>query len=156
MRKVILVAVTVALTFACGSSGGGGAPLDPNFLGSWSGKSQLAVTNVATYTAVPATVNILTVSGNTATVLNCLAATQTYTGSGDTASWSGSTTCPPTGEGTCGQFTVTAMSSNIALSGGVLTIVNMGTAAYGGSGSYCGKTYAYTREFSGGVKDAGP
>ena len=155
MRQVILLSVAVALAFACANSTSGGAVLDPNLLGTWNGQSQLAVTGVATYTAVSAEVVVLSVSGNTATLLDCNNGTVTFTGSGDTATWSGSLTCPPTDVATCGEFTTNPTNNNLALVNNVLMLTITGNVTYGGTGGYCGKTYPFTREFFDGVKDAG-
>ena len=144
MRRILWVVVTVALA-GCGSD-----KLNTAFAGIWTGPATL--TMGATMGAYTATENVqltatlpsettLTISpvcpGNTGSL--------TATGSGDSASWTGTVTCPPFAVGPCASVTVTLNNGTGSLSsdGKTLTLRATGTA------SGCSTTASFSWDFSG-------
>jgi len=120
MRKVILGLVAVWLS--CGSSNSSQAPLNAAFAGTWAG----TITFSGTITgSANAQLIISGVNGNSMQIGPLCpdgTGTVTATGSGNTASWSGSLACAPTsGLSNCPSAVLTFTSLSSALSGTTLS-----------------------------------
>jgi hypothetical protein len=139
-RTLLLPAMGGCLfLFACGGA------LDPNFSGTWTGEETLSLENVGSYK--PDEVQfVVTVNGNTAMVQSCGGATETFTGSGDSISWSGSVACPPvsfSGTFNCPSVVMTYRNARGNLTNNTLTSLTTGNAAG------CGASHGFTLVFSG-------
>jgi hypothetical protein len=125
MRRAVLGLVAVSLS-ACGSSSSGQAPLNSAFAGTWAGS--FAFTGALTGSASGQLT--ITVSGNSMQVgFMCPDGTGTVTasGSGNTASWSGSLVCPPTsGVSNCSAAVFTFTSVAPTLSSNTLNVLAQG------------------------------
>jgi len=90
---------------------------------------------------------LVTVSGETANVEVCENGSIAFTGSGNSASFSGSFTCPDayslSGDFTCSTITVVFTSGTATLSNGTLTVTTNGTA------SGCNASYSITQTQTG-------
>lgn len=136
MRQSIFLGVSVALLCSCGNSSspdGGTPPLSSGFAGTWKGMYSFALTGPGTYGPSAVTFPV-TVSGNTATVEVCRNGNITPSGSGDSASWTGTLACPDTitlsgANYTCASVSLSFTSGTIALSNGTITVVTNGTVA---------------------------
>jgi hypothetical protein len=145
MRKVMLGLVAISLS-ACGGSSGspGQAGLNTAFGGLWVGTFTLAGAITGSATGQLA----VSVSGDSMDVgFLCPDGTGTVTasGSGNSASWSGSLVCPPTsGASNCpaGVFTFSSMAST--LSGTTLNVLAQSNLSGCPSGNG-----AFTLSFSG-------
>lgn len=141
MRPVLGLVVLVC---GCGSSEE--APLNPNFAGTWTGNTYVTLQGLNPYPPIPSQ-TMVTVNGNEATSVPCGSATdQVATGSGDTASWIGTASCPPvslTGQFICASVVFTFTQSTTTLNNGTLSIVGTGTAAG------CSLSYPLTEIFNG-------
>jgi len=112
------------------------------------------VTGAVGYDPVASSVVLSDVTGNTMQYETCNDTTVTFTGSGDSASWSGSFTCPPVAVNDCIQITLSPAVNNLVLTAGVLSYVQTGNATYASNSThtYCGKTLPYTATFSNGMQ----
>jgi hypothetical protein len=140
MRRLLGLVVLVC---ACGGSS---APLDPNFAGTWTGNTYVTLQGLNAYPALPSQTTV-TVNGNEATTVPCGSETDQFaSGSGDSASWTGTTSCPPvslTGQFVCSSVVFTFTQSTATLNGGTLSIIGTGTA------DGCSASYALTEIFNG-------
>src|SRR5207237_87701 len=119
--------IAIALACACGGSSGGSPNLDPAFSGTWTGPATLVVSGQGSqsYTARI----VIAVSGQTATVADvCLDGSGSITaqGSGETASWQGSLTCPPVAFSNCSSVTEVFQSATTTLNGNALSAQGSG------------------------------
>jgi len=140
----------IALTMvSCGGSDtpAPNAPLDPGFAKTWTGTLSMTCEGVGT-SVYPGGTAPITVSGNDLmTRIACTDGTSlnvTATGSGSTATWNGTFSCPPTAVGTCSTWVFTRTSVTYTLNAnGTLTASGIGTLVG------CGTTTNCTTNFSG-------
>ena len=118
------------------------APLDTGFAKIWNGVPTVACTGFATVTYPPTPVEI-TVSGNSLTSrLLCSVGSGisvTATGSGSTATWAGSLSCPSDVQAGCPSglvFTHTSRTYTLNANG-TLTVSGTGTLACSGATTDC-------------------
>ena len=125
MRKVILGLVAVTLS-GCGSGSGSQAPLNSAFAGTWAGTFAFA----GAINGSPSGQLVITLNGNSMQVgYLCPDGTGTVTasGSGNSASWSGSLVCPPaSGLSNCSAAVLTFSSVAPSLSGTTLNALAQG------------------------------
>jgi len=147
----LLAAVAAALVLAaCGDDDGAAAPapatpLNPAFSGTWTGTTTISAPGFAPL--YYSSLLVIAVSGQTATVSAICpdgSGSISAQGSGDSAEWQGSFTCPPVALGTCPAITVTYQNASMTLnSNGTLTANGSGVA------SGCGFYSAVTLTFNG-------
>jgi hypothetical protein len=155
--KRILIAVLFAV--ACGGSSNEGGnnqqtggttqqpppSLDSNFSGTWNGTTTLTFTG--NQPSAYASRLVIAVSGGSATLADVCpdgSGTATVSGSGQSASWSGTLTCPAVQFTNCAAVAFTYQSATMTLSGnGSLTVQGTGLAAG------CGVTLNLTTTFVG-------
>ena len=141
---VLLFSLSLA---ACGGSDSPSAALNSAFNGSWVGTSTLTAQGYAPLTYQGQT--SVAVSVSTATLSNICpggGSSITATGSGNTASWTGSVVCPAVNVvGFCSSVVFTATSATMSLSQDGATL----TAQASGQGVGCGGTLAVTLSFVG-------
>jgi len=149
MKRYPTGLVVALLMASCGggSDGGGITPLDAGFAKTWSGPFSMTCPGAGN-TVVPAGTLPITVSGNDLmTRLACTDGTilnVTATGSGSTATWTGTFSCPPTALGTCSTWVFTRTSVTFTLnSNGTLTASGVGKLVG------CGTSVDCTTSFSG-------
>jgi hypothetical protein len=155
MRRIAAGLIFALTMTACGGSSDStsdpvdsSAPLDAGFAKTWSGDFSMTCTGVGTsfYPGVTAT---LTVSGNYLTaLLACTpsgSTTVTATGSGRTATWTGSFSCPPTVQGSCYNLIFTRTSVTYTLNAnGTLTATGVGSLAGCGISTDCTTSFSGT------------
>ncbi len=148
----LLVAVAAALVLsACGSDDGGAAapapvtPLNPAFSGTWTGTTTVSFPGVTPFSY--SSLVVIAVSGQTATVSAICpdgSGSISAQGSGDSAQWRGSFTCPPLALDTCPAVTLTYQNASMTLnSNGTLTANGSGVA------TGCGISSPVTLTFNG-------
>jgi hypothetical protein len=121
--------------------------LDPGFARTWTGPLSMNCAGVGTTTYPGGTLPISVLGYELMTRLACPDGTSlavTATGSGTTATWSGTFSCPPTALGTCpsGVFTRTSVTFTLNANG-TLTAAGVGTLVG------CGTTASCTTSFPG-------
>jgi hypothetical protein len=155
--KRILIAALFAV--ACGGSSNEGGTnqqtggttqqpppsLDSNFSGTWNGTTTLTFTG--NQPSAYASRVVVAVSGTSATLADVCpdgSGTITVTGSGESASWSGTLNCPSIAFTNCAAVAFTYHTGSMALNGnGSLTVQGTGLAAG------CGVTLNLTTTFVG-------
>lgn len=149
MRRYVMAAVVASIMAGCGGSDppDPGAPLDPGFAKTWSGTLTRTCAGFGT-DVYPGGSLPITVSGNSLyTRLACPGSTTlavTATGSGSTATWTGTFSCPPAPAGTCPNAVFTRTSVTFVLNGnGTLSASGVGTMVG------CGTTAGCTTSFEG-------
>jgi hypothetical protein len=152
MKRLVVVPVVAFMLAGCGgtetpASGDPGAPLNPGFAKTWTGDLSMTCDGVGT-SVFPGGTAPITVSGNSLMArISCedgSGLNVTATGSGSTATWNGSFSCPPTAVGTCSTWVFTRTSVTYTLNAnGTLTASGVGTLAG------CGVTTSCTTLFSG-------
>ena len=154
MRHVAAGLIVALAMTSCGGSSDStsapvdsGAPLDAGFAKTWSGDFSMTCAGLGT-TVYPGVTATLAVSGNSLTALlacNPSGSTSvTATGSGKTATWTGTFSCPPTYQGTCYAWVFTRTSVTYTLNAdGTLTATGVGSV------SGCGVSTDCTTSFSG-------
>jgi hypothetical protein len=148
MRRSSGVLVVTLVMASCGGSSEtkSGGPLDPGFAKTWGGGMTMACTGLDPMVSTGSMP--ITVSGSSLMVgVGCLdlsVISLAYTGSGATASWVGSASCPPTAYGTCPTWVYTRTSGTITLNAnGTLTASGVGTLVG------CGVSVDCTTSFNG-------
>jgi hypothetical protein len=149
MGRYVLAAVVASMLAGCGGSDppDPGAPLDAGFAKTWSGSLSRTCAGLGT-TVYPGGSLPITVSGYSLyTRLGCPDGTTlavTATGSGSTATWTGTFSCPPAPAGTCPNAVFTRTSVTFTLNGnGTLSASGVGTMVG------CGTTANCTTSFEG-------
>ena len=143
MRRFAAILVAALTMTSCGGTDPApAAPLDTGFARTWTGVPTVACTGFAPVTYPPASVEI-TVSGSSLTsTLLCTVGggiSVTATGSGSTATWSGSSSCPPDVQEGCPSglvFTHTSRTYTLNADG-TLTVSGTGTLSCGGATTGC-------------------
>ena len=123
-------------------------PLDPGFARTWTGPLSMNCAGVGT-TVYPGGTLPITVSGyELMTRLACPDGTRLdviATGSGSTATWTGTFSCPPTAMGTCSSWVFTRTSVTFTLNGnGTLTAAGVGTLVGCGTSTSCTTSFPGT------------
>lgn len=142
-----LLVPVLLLACACGVAGPGGpgpTGLDPALNGSWNGTATATIQGDPPYSYQARLV--IAVSGNTASVADvCPNGDGSFvtTGSGESATWTGSLLCSTVALTGCSTVAFTYTSGSVSLNGGTLS------AAGQGSGTGCGLTKPFTMSFSG-------
>ncbi len=142
----LLVALSLA---ACGGSDTPAAGLNPAFAGTWDGITAVTIPGVTpiTYQGQLA----ISLSGNAAGVSRVCpdgSGSLTMTGTGNTASWTGSLVCAPiavTCSGTPGTLNITLTSATGSLSADTTTLTAQGS----GTATACGGSTTVTFSFVG-------
>lgn len=148
MRYVLLSAVLLVAA-ACGGSddgGGGSGPVfNSGFTKTWNGTASVTIGagSPFSYSAYM----VLAVAGNQMTVgAFCPdgSGSVSVTGSGDTATWTGSYACPPVSMTGCGAVTFTFTAAMVTLNSGP-SLTSQGS----GTGNGCSVTNPFTMSFTG-------
>jgi len=145
--KPLLVGAVSVLLFACGGSS---APLSEAFAGTWMTNRDVSAGSLGSEQGEGAGTELdIAVVGSSASVSKpCLDGTGalTFTGSGDSASYSGLEACAPTAFGSCGSVVVSYATGTASVSLGPeigLTVTLKGNV------SGCGQSSALTATFTG-------
>jgi hypothetical protein len=150
MLRLLAAAAAALILAACGDDGGAAAPapatpLNPAFSGTWTGTTTVSSPGVAPFSYSSSVV--IAVSGQTATVSAICpdgSGSISAQGSGDSAAWQGSFTCPPIALDTCPAVTLTYQNASMTLNAnGTLTASGSGIA------SGCAITLPVTLTFNG-------
>ena len=140
MRRCLLVVITLGLA-GCGSE-----KLNAAFSGLWTGPATLTM---GSYTATETVQLTITLPSETtltiAPVCPGNVGSITATGSGNSASWSGSQVCPAFAIGSCASVTVTLTSGTGSLSSDGKTL----SAQESGTASGCSTNVNFSWSFSG-------
>ena len=140
MRNGLLL----VLALACGCGGGGN--LDPALGGTWIGNGHFTVTTIGTGDQFPVKLTVA-VSGQDATIsFVCFNDTGALTlhGSGPSANWEGTFTCPPVDFfAGCPAVVLTFQSVNVSLSGSALLAHSVGIA------TGCGAAIVFSLDMTG-------
>ncbi len=144
-RLIVALAAGIAL-WSCGGSGGSGSGLNPAFTGAWNGTTTVTLQGFAPY-SYSAHVNIA-VSGSTGNITQVCtdgSGSISFQGSGSSAQWTGTATCPPVAvPGICSAVTLTYQSGSLTLN-----TANTLTAQGTGMASGCGTSRPATLTFVG-------
>lgn len=124
------ILIAVAISGCGGGSSSGPADLDAAFTGTWTGPATLTLAGETpqSYTARI----VVAVSGQSLAAANvCLDGSGSIaaSGSGRSASWTGSLSCPPVSFSNCTSVTETFQSATIFLEGNALFAQGGGTMA---------------------------
>jgi len=148
MRRSSGVLVVTLLLASCGGSTETiepftAGPLDPGFAKTWSGSGTMTCPG---FTATESATMPITVSGDSLTAsMACLGGSRvnlTATGSGTTASWSGSLSCPPAADSSCATWVYTRLSSTLTLNAnGTLSAFSAGRLVGCGTNVDCTTTF---------------
>jgi hypothetical protein len=144
MKPLLAVAVSVFLS-ACGGST---SPLSAAFAGTWTTNLSVSGGTLGSEQGVAGELDI-TVSGSSATVAKvCLDGTGSlsFTGSGDSASYSGLYACGPATLGSCASAVVSYASGTASV---VVGSPDTLTIDLTGNVSGCGQSSALTAAFTG-------
>lgn len=142
VRFAAVLVAALTMTGCGGTDPAPAVPLDAGFAKIWNGVPTVACTGFATVTYPPASVEI-TVSGNSLTSrLLCNVGSGigvTASGSGSTATWAGSASCPSDVQAGCPSglvFTHTSRTYTLNANG-TLTVTGTGTLACSGATTDC-------------------
>lgn len=149
MRRFAFV-LMAAFAAGCGGSSESAppaGPLNPAFAKTWVGDLVMTCTGIGSTTYPGGSVPI-TVSGQALTArLGCTDGSTflvTATGAANTATWTGSTSCPPSSAGTCTTWVFTRTSATFNYnSNATITVNGVGTLVG------CGNTLDCTTLFNG-------
>jgi hypothetical protein len=143
MRR-LLVTVAALLLSACGGSSSDGAQLDSALTGTWNGQTTVSFPGYAPF--YYQSYLHIAVSGQNAVVTAICpdgSGSVTATGTGESASWHGSLSCPGVPLGSCPSVSATYTSATATLSNGTMSAQAVGTA------TGCGMTSNVTVSFTG-------
>jgi hypothetical protein len=155
-RRVVASGLAAAVLCACGSSGNqnnadAGPPLSNGFAGTWGGTLQ---TTFGAGGGIDATTAMfVTVSGNTASVSGVCpdgSGSQSFVGSGATASSPGAVTCPAIPVGDCQSVTFAFGDSDLALLDATHLELTVSGRATG-----CSVTNSFITKFEGSLAASG-
>jgi hypothetical protein len=136
--------IALALVFGVAACGGSGGGLDAAMAGTWNGTASVTMAGLQPLSYQGQL--IVAVSGDTATVRQVCSngsGSISASGTGSTAQWHGTLSCPPVAFSDCASVTFTFNSGNMSLTNGAL--VAQGAA----TGAGCGVTRAASFSFTG-------
>lgn len=148
MSKAALVVVSILALAASACGGSAPAPaasLNPALAGTWSGTTRLTLGSSTFSESSTVTVTVSGQQGTLYPVCFDGTGTITATGSGDTASWSGTMPCPAVALGGCSSVVLTFVSAGA----NYLSLNDWLGASASGSATGCGVTQAATLTFLG-------
>jgi hypothetical protein len=142
---IVVLGMCAACTSSSGTDGGNTTPLSVNFAGTWGGpaRAEFSAGGSLTYD----TAMVVAVSGNMASVSGVCpdgTASVTLAGSGASALYSGTLTCPAIPISGCETVVFTYTEAALTLTGTTSLIL-----ASAGSASGCGYTYGLVTTFNG-------